>query len=125
MDKVLILDGDSIAYRCAAAGEERYIKVTHGPTKITKNFKHRTEFKEKMQERGKEITEDYSVEDCQDPEPISFVISTMKKHIDRIVKKSIRQRLKSLQGNEITSDWIFHCRINTKVIDKIQSGQFT
>ena len=98
MSKVLILDGDSIAYRCAAAGEERYIKVTHGPTKITKNFKHRTEFKEKMQERGKEITSDYSVEDCQDPEPISFVISTMKKHIDRIVKEVNPTEIKIFAG---------------------------
>ena len=72
--KVLILDGDSIAFRCSAAGEERFIKVTHQPTMITKEFKHRTEFKEKMQARGKQITDDYIIEDCQEPEPISFVI---------------------------------------------------
>ena len=85
MDKrILILDGDSIAYRCAAAGEERFIKVSHKPTGIHKIFKHRTEFKEAMNEKGKEITADYVVEDCQEPEPISYVINTIKNHISRI-----------------------------------------
>ena len=57
--KVLILDGDSIAYRCAAAGEQRSIEVTHKPTGIKKSFKHRTEFKKSMEERCKEITDDF------------------------------------------------------------------
>ena len=56
--RVLILDGDSIAYRCSAAGEERFIKVTHQPTGKEKIFKHRTEFKQLMFERGKEVTPD-------------------------------------------------------------------
>ena len=82
--RILILDGDSIAYRCSAAGEERFIKVKHQPTGKEKIFKHRTEFKQSMLERGKEITEDYLIEDCQEPEPISYVINTIKNHIKRI-----------------------------------------
>lgn len=84
MPRVLILDGDSIAYRCSAAGEERFITVTHQPTGKEKIFKHRTEFKQSMLEKGKEITEDYLVVDCQEPEPISYVINTIKNHIKRI-----------------------------------------
>lgn len=83
-NKILILDGDSIAYRCASAGEQRSVLVTHHPTGKQKVFKHRTEFKQSMQERGKEITEDYSVEDVQEPEPIAFVLNTIKNHIERI-----------------------------------------
>lgn len=87
MSKVLILDGDSIAYRCAAAGEQRTIEVTHKPTGIKKSFKHRTEFKKSMEERGKEITDDFVVEDKQEPEPISYVLNTIKNHIDRIERE--------------------------------------
>lgn len=86
-ERVLILDGDSITYRCASAGEQRSILVTHQPTGIQKSFKHRTEFKQAMQERGKEITEEYTVEDIQEPEPISFVLNTIKNHIDRIERE--------------------------------------
>lgn len=96
--KVLILDGDSIAFRCSAAGEERFIKVTHQPTMITKEFKHRTEFKEKMQARGKQITDDYIIEDCQEPEPISFVINTINKHIDNIAKEVKPDEIKIFAG---------------------------
>lgn len=85
--KVLILDGDSIAYRCAAAGEQRSIEVTHKPTGIKKSFKHRTEFKKSMEERGKEITDDFVVEDKQEPEPIAYVLNTIKNHIDRIERE--------------------------------------
>lgn len=58
MKTVLVLDGDSIAYRCSAAAERRVITVTHEPTGKSKEFKHRTEFKKSMSEKGKEITED-------------------------------------------------------------------
>lgn len=84
VSKVLILDGDSIAYRCAAAAEERFIRVTHTPTKKQKEYKHRTEFKKSMQGKGKEITEDYLIEDDRVVEPLDHVLSTVKKHIERI-----------------------------------------
>lgn len=97
---VLILDGDSIAYRCAAAAEERYIKVTHQPSQQTKIFKHRTEFKKVMQERGKEITADYLIEDCQDPEPIAYCLSTINNHIKRIADKVEPDEIKIFAGEQ-------------------------
>lgn len=84
MKRVLILDGDSIAYKCSAAGEQRSIEVLHKPSGICKSFKHRTEFKEAMQARGKEITEDYQITDKQDSEPLEYILSTCKRHIERI-----------------------------------------
>ena len=69
MKKVIILDGDSVAYKCAAAAEQRSIDVLHKPTGKSKVFKHRTEFKKSMLERGKEITADYEVTDVQESEP--------------------------------------------------------
>ena len=84
MKKILILDGDSVAYKCAAAAEERSIHVLHKPTGKSKVFKHRTEFKKSMLERGKEITDDYEVHDKQESEPLEYVLSTIKNHVKRI-----------------------------------------
>lgn len=87
MGKVLILDGDSIAYRCAAAGEKRSVIATRITTGVFRSFKHRTELKEKINEWGVTRLEDYSVIDHQEPEPLNFVLSTIKNHITRIVSE--------------------------------------
>lgn len=83
---VLVLDGDSIAYRCSSVGEKRYIQVKHEPTGVEKIFKTRTEFKSYMKEKGKRITDKYSIYDCQEPEPLSVVLSTIKQHITKLQK---------------------------------------
>jgi hypothetical protein len=84
MRTTLILDGDSIAYRCAAAVEERGILVKHKPSGKSMEFKTRTEFKEHMSNRNKTITEDYEIEDTQDPGSVSIVLRTMKQHIEKV-----------------------------------------
>lgn len=98
--RILILDGDSIAYRCSAAGEQRFIKVIHSPTGKEKVFKHRTEFKQSMQEKGKEITEDYVIEDCQEPEPIAYVLNTIKNHIERIADEVKPDKIEIFAGEQ-------------------------
>ena len=98
--KILILDGDSIAYRCAAAAEDRFVRVTHVPTQLTKNFKHRTEFKEIMKSKGKEITEDYLIEDDRTVEPLEYVLSTVKRHIQRIVDYVEPDEVKIFAGEQ-------------------------
>lgn len=118
MKKVLILDGDSIAYRCASAGEQRSVEVTHQPTGIKKSFKHRTEFKNSMQERGKIITEDYSIEDKQEPEPIAFVLSTIKNHIERIEREVQPDEIKIFAGESDN----FRLKLN---LPKLYKGQRT
>lgn len=95
---ILILDGDSIAFRCSAAGEARSVEVLHNPSGLTKVFKHRTEFKEHMQSRGKVITEDYSVTDKQEPEPLSYTLNTINQHIARIVKEVRPDEVKIFAG---------------------------
>jgi hypothetical protein len=96
--KVLILDGDSIAYRCSAVGEKRSIRVTHTPSGKEKVFKHRTEFKESMSEKGKEITPDYVVADCQEPEPLSYVLSTIRNHIERVADEVKPDKIEIFAG---------------------------
>lgn len=98
--RVLILDGDSVAYKCSAAGEERSIIVTHQPTGITKKFKHRTEFKQSMLAKSKEITDDYSVVDHQEPEPLEHVLATIKRHVERIVNEVNPEELIIYAGEE-------------------------
>jgi hypothetical protein len=98
--RILILDGDSIAYRCSAAGEQRGISVLHEPTGIVKVFKHRTAFKELMQSKNKEITEDYVVTDTQEPEPLEYVLSTIKKHITRIAEEVNADEIKVYAGEK-------------------------
>ena len=80
----VFVDGDLIAYRCAAAAEKRTVDVTHIPSGKSKEFKTRTEFKKFLKEQGREFEEDkYSFKDIQTPE--SFVV--LKKSIDAIIKK--------------------------------------
>lgn len=82
--RTVVIDGDLIAFQCSAAAEDRSILVTHEPTGVKKSFKNRTEFKKKMQERGKEITEDYHVEDVQEPESPAFCFKVIKQKIENI-----------------------------------------
>lgn len=84
--RTVVIDGDLIAFQCSAAAEERSILVTHEPTGIKKSFKNRTEFKKKMQERGKEITDDYQVEDVQEAESPAFCFKVIKQKIENIKK---------------------------------------
>jgi len=81
--RILIVDGDSVAYRCAAACETRAINVLHKPTGLTKSFKHRTELKKSLLAKGKEVTDDYVITDVQTPEPLEYCLSTIKKHIKK------------------------------------------
>lgn len=81
---VILLDGDIVAFQHAAAAEKRTINVEHIPTGKTKAFKTRTEFKKAMQEKGKEITEDYLITDVQTPEPLEFCLSSVKAKINNL-----------------------------------------
>lgn len=103
--RIGLIDGDLLAYVCAAAAEERSIKVTHSPTGITKSFKNRTEFKEKMQSRGKEITEDYSIEDIQEAESPAFCFKVIRMKIEKY------KRDLSLDEVEIWTDDINNFRL--------------
>lgn len=82
--RISIIDGDLLVYKCAAAAEERSIVVTHQPTGITKSFKTRTEFKKIMKSKNKEITEDYKIEDHQEPESPAFCFKVIRQKIEKI-----------------------------------------
>lgn len=66
---VAIIDLDILAYRAAAACEQRSIEVTHLRTNKTKTFKTRTELKDLLKSKGKVYVEDdWHIVDVQTPE---------------------------------------------------------
>lgn len=85
-DKVLVIDGDILAYKVAAACEKRSITVTNSKGK-TKSFKTRTKFKEWCEDKGKTYS-DYSIEDVQTPESIDYCLGTLKRALANLIKRT-------------------------------------
>ncbi len=78
METVLLIDGDVLSYRPAAASEVRSIKVTHNSSGVEKSFKTRTEFKALLKAKDKLGTLDkYTIEDVQTPSPISHCLHSI------------------------------------------------
>lgn len=88
MDKKLydtvVVDFDTPLFSAASVSEVRTIVVEHKPTGITKQFATRTQFKESMKARNKQITEDYLIKDLQEPEPIENCLHLVKKSAAKI-----------------------------------------
>lgn len=74
----LLVDGDIIAYRAAAAAEKKSVNVIHksGQSKV---FKTRTEFKKFLKEKNMEYRlHEYTFEDQVEVDPIEYVLNTVK-----------------------------------------------
>lgn len=83
----VVIDMDEQVFRTAAACEERVVEFTNTKNESTVYAKNRTEFKKFME--GLDIPEDhFSIEDVQKPEKISYAISTLKRRLDNICKKT-------------------------------------
>lgn len=81
--ELVVIDGDLISYRSAAANERRTIKVTHKRTGKQKAFENRTEFKEHLATKGFAL-EDYSIQDVQDCDELPYALHTAKQTIKGI-----------------------------------------
>lgn len=82
--KTLIVDGDLLAYRFAAAAEKRSVIVKHLASGKEKEFPTRTEFKNFLKQAGREYVEDhYSFKDVQTPEDISHPLYGVKKLLNK------------------------------------------
>lgn len=84
-DKVLVIDGDILAYKVSAATEKRTVVVTN-PKGKTKGFKTKTEFLDWCKQREKS-PDQYTIEAIQTPESIDFCLGTMKRAIENIKKR--------------------------------------
>lgn len=82
---LVAVDCDTLLFASTAACEERSIKVMHEPTGKSKEFKNRTEFKELMNSREKEITPDYKIIDQQFPQPLENALQIVKQRTEKIL----------------------------------------
>lgn len=83
--KVLLIDGDLIAYKCAAAAENRTVLIKHLASGKEKEFKTRTEFKKFLKMKDREfVEEEYEITDIQSVEPISMCFSIVNKQIAKL-----------------------------------------
>lgn len=82
--RVACIDGDIVAFRCAAANESRSIKVTHKVTQQVTEHAHRTAFKEHI--KGLFEVDEFEIEDVQRAEDIKFAFHAMKTTIEGLCK---------------------------------------
>lgn len=85
-ETILIVDGDSVAFRAAAVCEARTVNVTHNLTGKSKIFKTRTEFKNRLTEKHGNLDniKDYSFVDVQTPEPVANALQAAKSIMTKI-----------------------------------------
>ena len=96
--RILIIDGDLVAYRSAAAIEKRTIIAEHIKSSRTKSFNTRTELKDLLKSKGLVYNkDDYKITDVQTPEDISFAL--------HIVKNLVKQ-LEATAGSDRTEIYI-------------------
>ena len=87
--RLLIVDGDLVAYRHAAAAETRTIIAKHLKSSREKEFKTRTELKKFLADKNIEFkAEDYEITDHQHPVDISFAISTVNASIEKLLENT-------------------------------------
>lgn len=84
--RLLIVDGDLVAYKHAAAAESRTIIAKHLKSGREKEFGTRTEFKKFLADKEIEFKpEAYQITDHQHPVDISFAIATVNKSIEKLL----------------------------------------
>lgn len=81
MKKLVVIDGDILAYRCSAANEKRSVLAVHNETAETVTFDTATAFKEWAGEEAG----DYTLSPHQEAESVSYAFHAMKQVIERIV----------------------------------------
>lgn len=91
MNRVVIIDGDELAFRVAAACETRSITaVLKEDVKVSYTYDHRTAFKEFLKDPEQNTNnytfEDFYIADNQKTEPLEFSLNTIKNSIKNILE---------------------------------------
>lgn len=96
---VCLIDGDLIAYKCAAAAEKRKVLITHKNSGKSKEYKTRTEFKKFLEGKGIEFNkDDYEFEDKQYPENFIAVQKSMQAILNKIRNNTFADKLEIYLG---------------------------
>lgn len=82
---VLVIDMDTLMFRVASACQDDFIRVTNKEGK-SKNFKHRTAFKEHCEEKGWDW-KDFTIVDQVKHEPLDYCLNTLKRSVANLKKK--------------------------------------
>ena len=82
---LVVVDGDALAFRSAAANEKRKIVVIHKLTKKRQKFDNRTAFKKFLEEKGgKWKLDDFDIDDVQEAGDVSFALHSIKNTLQNI-----------------------------------------
>lgn len=84
MTKIVVIDGDIVSYKCAAANEKRSVRAVHNETLEELTFDTATAFKEWAGDEK----EAYTLTPQQTPEPIEHALGSLKKMISSIVERA-------------------------------------
>jgi len=88
-EKILLIDADMLAFRTSAGCEKRSVIVKHKPTGKVRIFDTRTQFRERLDEKGTRDQEpDYEFEDIYEPTPISHCLRSIKVRIKTLTELS-------------------------------------
>lgn len=83
MTGIAVIDGDIIAYRCAAANEKREVVAIHNETLESTTYKTMTEFKGAVQDPS-----EYTVTPIQTAQPIENALHSIKRLLASITEKA-------------------------------------
>lgn len=84
-ETVLIIDGDVLAFRMSAAIDKRSVLVTHTPTGKQKLFDTKTEFRDRLKEKGTSEKEvEYTFEPLIESADVSHCLHNIKTKIEKL-----------------------------------------
>jgi len=85
---LVVLDGDLIGFKASAACEKRFIRAVHKGSNRSKEFQHRTAFRDWLKEQEKWEETDFDIIDDRIVDPIENCLHTVKVMVDNIWKGS-------------------------------------
>lgn len=99
--RIALADFDIVAYRSAAAAEERSVDVLNKSNGNIKNFSTKTEFKKFLENRGFDFDESkYEFTDVQTPEPMENAFQIAKKLTNRLKQEVQAVKLEGYIGGK-------------------------
>jgi len=85
---LVVIDGDLIGFKASAACENRFIRAVHKTSNRSKEFQHRTAFRDWLKEQEKWEETDFDIIDERVVDPIENCLHTVKVMVDNIWKAS-------------------------------------
>lgn len=86
--RLAVIDGDLLAFRCAAVSEKRSVIATHNETLKIVEYPTVTEFKAWLAAQDEYSYEDFNVVPKRTPEPVEHALRAVKMSLETIVKNA-------------------------------------